>query len=115
MQTTASARRTGSAEAVPHVPAVAVDQDRSPALAEIVGAGRVGRVVMVSSGSIWQAATLAFARGAERGSGERAPIAVCPRPADMTPPSSCTAVGFGYGAASGVSGCVQEGPSEAQI
>jgi hypothetical protein len=36
--------------------------DRSPALADIVGAGRVRRAVMLSSGSIRQTATLASAR-----------------------------------------------------
>ena len=76
----------------PRVPAVAVDQDRSPALAEIVGAGRVRRVVRFPPARS-RRQRRSPPRGAERGGGERAPIAVCPRPADVTPPSSCTAEG----------------------
>jgi hypothetical protein len=40
------------AEALPLVPVVAVDQSRSPALADIIGARRVRTAVMISSGSI---------------------------------------------------------------
>jgi hypothetical protein len=40
------------AEALPLVPARAIDQSRSPALADIIGAGRVRTAVMISSGSI---------------------------------------------------------------
>jgi hypothetical protein len=43
---------SGSAVALPLVVTVAVDQSRSPALADIIGARRVRTAVMISSGSI---------------------------------------------------------------